>query len=189
MIRGTDSSSDTGCKFVDAGPGPLRWSTLDTPVGELTLIGESDGVLRRICFGGVPERAARMKHDAEALSEAAEQIEAYFGGGLRRFELQLAPAGTEFQRLVWRALALIPFATTRTYADIAKAVGSPGAMRAVGAANGANPLPIVVPCHRVIGADSRLVGFGGGLDRKAALLCHEGHEVSAGRVVSVDSLF
>ncbi len=184
MNRTAASSPDAGCVFVEAGPGPLLWSTIDSPVGELTLIGEPDGVLRRIRFGGSPSGTENMQHDADALSEAAEQIEAYFGGRLRRFELQLAPDGTPFQRSVWAALAEIPFGQTRTYAEIAQAVGSPKGVRAVGGANKANPLPLIVPCHRVIRSGSTLGGYLWGLDIKSRLLRHEGLEVFKGRVAA-----
>lgn len=189
MNQSTASSHDTGCVFVGAGRGPLRWSTVNTPVGELTLIGEPDGVLRRIRFGGSAPGTEDMQHDAGALSEAAEQIDAYFGGRLRRFELQLAPDGTPFQRCVWAALAEIPFGQTRTYAEIAAQVGSPKGFRAVGGANRVNPLPLIVPCHRVIASGSTFGGYLWGLELKGKLLRHEGHEVSGDRIAPAATLF
>jgi methylated-DNA-[protein]-cysteine S-methyltransferase len=105
---------------------------------------------------------------------AARQLCAYFAGDLRRFDLTLDPRGTEFQQRVWRELETIPFGEIRSYAQVAAAIGAPRAVRAVGAANGANPLPIVVPCHRVIGSGGKLVGYGGGLALKQRLLALEG---------------
>ncbi len=108
-----------------------------------------------------------------SIAEAERQLEAYFSGKLLHFDLPLEPSGTEWQLSVWRALEDIGFGETRSYGDIARAVGKPTAARAVGSANHANPLPVVVPCHRVIGADGSLTGYGGGLDLKARLLAHE----------------
>ena len=104
------------------------------------------------------------------LLEAAAQLRAYFAGELREFDLPLAPRGTVFQRQVWTAVSAIPYGSTATYAEIAAAIGRPSACRAVGAANGRNPLPLIVPCHRVIGAAGALTGYGGGLERKRSLL-------------------
>lgn len=117
-------------------------------------------------------------HDAEALArahlrDALEQLAAYFEGARREFDLSLDLAGTEFEMRVWRCLATIPFGETRTYAQIASAVGRPNGSRAAGAANGRNPVPILVPCHRVVGTSGSLVGFGGGIERKRWLLDHE----------------
>ncbi|MFC0677324.1 methylated-DNA--[protein]-cysteine S-methyltransferase [Lysobacter korlensis] len=110
----------------------------------------------------------------EVLHTACTQLREYFAGTRRVFELPLTPKGTAFQRMVWQALAEIPFGQTASYAQLAMRLGRPTASRAVGAANGRNPLPIVVPCHRVIGADGSLTGFAGGLDTKRFLLTHEG---------------
>ena len=107
-------------------------------------------------------------------TEAVRQLRAYFAGQLRRFELPLDLRGTDFQLRVWRELERIPYGETRSYLEIAEAIGAPRAVRAVGAANGANPIPIVVPCHRVIGASGKLVGYGGGLPLKKRLLQLEG---------------
>jgi len=118
----------------------------------------------------------RFEAEAAAIStdplllEAADQLGAYFAGELHEFDLPLAPRGTPFQRGVWDAVSAIPYGSTATYADIAAAVGRPSACRAVGAANGRNPLPLIVPCHRVIGAAGALTGYGGGLERKRSLL-------------------
>lgn len=118
-------------------------------------------------FGG--DAAGPVSADP-LLLEAAGQLRAYFAGDLREFDLPLAPRGTEFQRQVWAAVSAIPHGATATYSEIAAAVGRPSARRAVGAANGRNPLPVIVPCHRVIGAAGALTGYGGGLDRKRSLL-------------------
>jgi methylated-DNA-[protein]-cysteine S-methyltransferase len=158
----------------------LYTETLDTPIGRLVLAADAEG-LRHIEFpsnrhpvsraGWVPgaEGAA-----AEILAITARQLREYFEGERREFDLPLAPRGTEFQMQVWHALATIPFGATWSYGELARVIGKPDAMRAVGAANGRNPLPIVLPCHRVIGADGSLTGFGGGLPIKEALLRLEG---------------
>ena len=143
----------------------------DSPVGPLTLVSSGDA-LSQILFesqkyGKVP--VATNTH-SEVLDEARRQLDAYFAGKLRDFDLPLAPEGSDFQLRVWKALETIPFGATRSYGEIATAIGAPKAMRAVGAANGRNPLPIVVPCHRVIGANGSLTGFGGGMARMEWLL-------------------
>jgi len=104
------------------------------------------------------------------LLDAADQLRAYFAGELRRFDLPLSPRGTAFQHRVWDAVAAIPYGATATYSEVAASIGSPRACRAVGAANGRNPLPLIVPCHRVIGSTGGLTGYGGGLEAKRALL-------------------
>jgi methylated-DNA-[protein]-cysteine S-methyltransferase len=124
--------------------------------------------------------AARLDPRHLILCEAERQLVEYFAGRRTQFDLPLEPRGTEFQRKIWQALKAIPFGQTRSYLDLAKAVGSPRAVRAVGAANGKNPLSIVVPCHRVIGADGRLVGFAGGVETKAKLLALEGRAIECG---------
>jgi methylated-DNA-[protein]-cysteine S-methyltransferase len=118
-------------------------------------------------------QSLEWQESAPTLRAARAQVDAYFAGELRAFDLPLRAEGTPFQRAVWAALEGIPFGTTASYGAIAALVGAPGSARAVGAANGRNPIAIVVPCHRVIGADGRLVGYGGGLDRKTWLLGHE----------------
>jgi methylated-DNA-[protein]-cysteine S-methyltransferase len=139
--------------------------SVETPIGTLWLSRDADG-LTSVSFSG-PSGA----HSADALLvEAAEQLRAYFAGELERFELALSLHGTDFQRRVWSAVAAIPYGTTTTYSALAAALGMPSARRAVGAANGRNPLPVVVPCHRVVGASGALTGYGGGLDRKRALI-------------------
>jgi methylated-DNA-[protein]-cysteine S-methyltransferase len=139
--------------------------SVGTPIGTLSLARDEEG-LSAVAFAG-PERAA--SRDA-LLRDAAAQLRAYFAGELRDFELPLSPGGTEFQRRVWRAVEAIPYGTTTSYSALAASLGSPAACRAVGAANGRNPLPVVIPCHRLVGSAGALTGYGGGLERKRALL-------------------
>jgi methylated-DNA-[protein]-cysteine S-methyltransferase len=143
---------------------------LDSPLGPLTLVAR-DGALAMVSLPGFS--ALESAHDP-VLDEAARQLDAYFAGKRRSFDLPLKASGTDWQKRVWNALCAIPFGETATYGDIARALGQPTATRAVGAANGRNPIPIVVPCHRVIGADGTLTGYGGGLPTKRWLLAHEG---------------
>lgn len=155
---------------------------VDTPVGPLGIEASSGGV-RRIVFlnsgrGGLSREAFGDDRDGEAMVDRARrQIEEYFGGERRSFDLPLDLAGSDFQRRVWLAMTAIRFGETASYARVAATVGAPNAYRAVGAACGANPAVIVVPCHRVIGSDGGLHGFGGGLEMKAWLLRHEGARV------------
>lgn len=158
----------------------LIYTQFDSPVGMLTIASE-DGELRHIEFPNNRHAAVRDNWMPVALSEAPRvlriahaQLHDYFAGQRRHFDLPLAPRGTAFQMRVWRTLTEIPFGHTWTYKQLASACGNANAMRAVGAANGRNPLPIVLPCHRVIGADGSLTGFGGGIQTKAALLRLEG---------------
>lgn len=149
----------------------MKKKVVESPVGPLTLV--SDGAALVGCgfanSSSAEARAAELGEDA-VLRRAARQLEAYFAGKRTTFDVPLAPRGTEFQRSVWAQLSRIPFGETRTYGDLARQLGNPNAMRAVGAANGANPIAIIVPCHRVIGADGSLTGFGGGVERKRYLL-------------------
>jgi methylated-DNA-[protein]-cysteine S-methyltransferase len=152
------------------------WCETDTPIGRLLLAGDADA-LRRVHFqsGPHPMRAApEWREDATPFVRVLAQLEEYFSGTRRVFRLPLAPEGTAFQRAVWEALRAIPYGETVSYAELARRLGNAASARAVGLANGANPLPIIVPCHRVIGADGSLTGFGGGLDIKRALLSLEG---------------
>ncbi|QNP39983.1 methylated-DNA--[protein]-cysteine S-methyltransferase [Lysobacter solisilvae (ex Woo and Kim 2020)] len=150
---------------------------IDSPVGPLLIAGADDGV-RLIEFHAprhpVAPGADWREGDHAVLRTLQQQLQEYFVGKRRRFELPLAPQGTDFQRQVWWELAGIPFGGTISYTELAQRVGRPTATRAVGAANGRNPLPIVLPCHRVIGADGSLTGFGGGLPTKQFLLQLEG---------------
>jgi methylated-DNA-[protein]-cysteine S-methyltransferase len=149
----------------------LQFRTVDSPVGPLTLAGKDGRLmhLRMIDQTYEPSRSG-WERDNTAFSEAVEQLDAYFAGERREFDLELDLVGTDFQRRVWKALLTIPYGQTRSYGQIAEQIGSPGASRAVGLANGHNPIGIIVPCHRVIGANGSLTGYGGGLDRKRALL-------------------
>ena len=154
----------------------MWFDEFQTRIGMLTIAADTSG-LRHILFPenrhDAPGRDA-WQRDSGALREAREQLLEYFAGDRKSFDLSLAPAGTPFQIDVWRTLAHIPYGATWSYRDIASAVGKPSATRAVGAANGRNPLPIVLPCHRVIGSDGSLTGFGGGLPLKRLLLELEG---------------
>jgi methylated-DNA-[protein]-cysteine S-methyltransferase len=143
------------------------YDTIDTPIGELLVAGDGDA-LTAVHMEGSP--GAGWRRDPAALRDAAEQLRTYFAGELREFDLPLAPHGTPFQREVWSALREIPYGRTISYAELARMVGRPGSARAVGAANGRNPIAVVIPCHRVIGASGALTGYGGGLGRKRLLL-------------------
>ncbi|MGH8116310.1 MAG: methylated-DNA--[protein]-cysteine S-methyltransferase [Rhodanobacteraceae bacterium] len=153
----------------------LYCDDIDTPIGPLLLV--SDGAA--LAEVGLPQRGKPAappdgaKPSAAKLRSARRQFEEYFAGTRQQFELPLHPSGTPFQLEVWGALLTIPYGETASYADIARHIGRPRAVRAVGAANGANPLSIVVPCHRVIGSHGDLVGYGGGLPIKRWLLAHE----------------
>ena len=142
-----------------------------SPLGPIAIEASGDAVAAiRFLERGAPSTASPRG----VLAEAAAQLAAYFSGRLRRFDLPLAPAGTPFQLQVWDVLRAIPYGVTWTYGQTAARLGRPKSSRAVGAANGANPIPIVLPCHRVIGADGGLTGYGGGVERKRALLDLEG---------------
>lgn len=168
----------------------IRRRTIDSPIGPLTVVADDIGV-RRILFAREdladlvlaaagpdgedltgPDIPESQTTDA-VLDPAVEQLGRYFDGDLTEFDLPLHLVGTEFQKEAWLALADIPYGETTTYGRQAKVIGRPDAFRAVGAANGANPIPIVLPCHRVVGSDGSLTGFGGGLDVKRMLLDHE----------------
>ncbi|HEX3838272.1 MAG TPA: methylated-DNA--[protein]-cysteine S-methyltransferase [Steroidobacteraceae bacterium] len=153
------------------------YKTMRSPVGELTLVGSDRGLAAVLWEDDDPSRVrlADLQEDAEhpVLLRAQQQLEEYFVDKRRKFTVKLDPAGTDFQNRVWNALRTIPFGETRSYGQIAEQIGSHKAVRAVGAANGANPLSIIVPCHRVIGADGKLTGFAGGLAVKARLLALE----------------
>jgi methylated-DNA-[protein]-cysteine S-methyltransferase len=148
-----------------------------SPVGELLLVAD-DVALTGIYFEGARDYPAdtndcEERPDHSILKKAGAQLEEYFAGRRKTFDLPLAPAGTPFQRSVWKALERIAYGDTQSYGQIAQSIGMPKAVRAVGAANGANPIPIVIPCHRVIGSDGSLTGYGGGLARKRRLLALE----------------
>jgi methylated-DNA-[protein]-cysteine S-methyltransferase len=145
------------------------FTVMPSPVGRLTLVGENDELLG-IYFENAALGTEAWARDDRRLAGVVRQLDEYFAGARTRFELQLAPRGTAFQRAVWAQLLRIPFGETWSYGQLARAVGKPSASRAVGAANGRNPLSIVVPCHRVIGADGSMTGYGGEVRRKVKLL-------------------
>ncbi len=153
----------------------MLYSYLESPIGSVLLAGTKDALQ----FIGFPNGPKAMQaepdwiEDAEPFVQAKRQLTEYFAGERREFDLPLAPQGTPFQLAVWQALLTIPYGATCSYRDIAEQVGNVKAVRAVGGANGRNPLPIVVPCHRVIGSNGKLTGFGGGLDTKEFLLSLE----------------
>ena len=152
--------------------GRIYYTTMESPVGMLRLVAEELG-LRTVWFvrGRKEEKPdAEWKEDAAFFVEVIRQLNAYFAGELREFEIPLLMLGTDFQKQVWKALLTIPYGETMSYGELAKKIGEPKAVRAVGAANGQNPIPIIVPCHRVIGSDGSLTGFGGGLENKKKLL-------------------
>ena len=148
----------------------------ETPIGLVRVV-EEDGAITRVGMAtskGFAQRAWGQRGSSAMLKMAVEQLAAYFAGTRTTFELPLRPAGTAFQRQAWQALCAIPFGQTRSYAEQARAVGRPTATRAIGAANGRNPIAIIVPCHRVIGSDGSLTGYAGGEPVKRWLLNHEG---------------
>ena len=154
----------------------MNFSYAESPIGDLLVAKNGDGAIAEIRFAHDGRPAAAPKgwsRNDNALREVVAQLRAYFAGDLRDFDLPLAVHGTAFQERVWGRLRAIPFGETTTYGAIARDIGHPDAVRAVGAANGANPIPIVVPCHRVIGSNGSLTGFGGGIEVKRWLLAHE----------------
>ena len=159
----------------------MLYTMLGSPIGEILLAGDGRA-LRGLYMP--PHRHAPSPDDGgwvrddDAFGAASDQLVEYFAGERTTFDLELDPAGTPWQRRVWAALRDIPHGETRSYGEIARALGAPGASRAVGHANGRNPISIVVPCHRVVGSDGRLTGYGGGMERKAALLALERREAA-----------
>jgi methylated-DNA-[protein]-cysteine S-methyltransferase len=149
----------------------LQSRTIDSPIGPLALAGRGQVLtnLRMVDQTYEPDRTNWVPDD-RAFPDAVEQLEAYFAGERTDFDLELSLTGSEFQRRVWQALLTIPYGETRSYGEIAEQIGASGAARAVGLANGRNPIAIIVPCHRVIGASGSLTGYGGGLERKQSLL-------------------
>jgi methylated-DNA-[protein]-cysteine S-methyltransferase len=147
----------------------MVFHVLDSPIGRLLLT--RDGrALTGLYMEPHPRLPTSARSDPAGFADAEAQLRAYFAGERTEFDLPLAPSGTPFQLRVWEALRTIPYGETATYAELAAAVGKPTAFRAVGAANGRNPISVIVPCHRVIGADGTLTGYGGGLERKRVLL-------------------
>ena len=154
-------------------------ATFDSPVGDVHLVGR-DGTLVGLYLDRLPD-VGPVEPDEGRLDEAKQQLEEYFDGTRTEFDLDLAPTGTPFQRAVWEALRTVGYGKTASYVDIARQVGRPTASRAVGAANGRNPISLVVPCHRVIGASGQMVGYGWGVERKRWLLEHEQRVLASGR--------
>jgi len=150
----------------------MYYCYLDTPIGDLLLAGDEDA----LCLVGFPQGSMRREPESDWIfsdkpfGAAREQLTAYFAGERKSFDLKLNPGGTEFQLQVLEELQKIPYGVTASYGDIAQRIGRPKAVRAVGAANGRNPIPIIIPCHRVIGSTGKLTGFGGGIPTKKALL-------------------
>lgn len=154
----------------------------ESPIGRMLLVGVDDGVLQELHLPGETTTFAIPKEwqeDPRCLSDALLQLKQYFAGTRREFDLDLAPQGTPFQQRVWQELRAIPFGSTASYGAIAQRIGNPKACRAVGMANSRNPIPIIIPCHRVIGKDGSLTGFSGGLDVKEQLLDLEHRVIAA----------
>ncbi len=159
----------------------MCWRTLTSPIGPIEVV-VSDGAVVAVHLGGHERSGDRAEAElggCAVLDRAITQLEEYFAGQRREFDLPLAMEGTEFQRSAWQVLTTIPYGETITYGEQATRLGNPQASRAVGAANGANPIPIIVPCHRVVGSDGHLTGYAGGVDIKAWLIDHERSVVAA----------
>ncbi len=150
----------------------MYYQVIESPIGELLLAGTDEALCQVHFHGGRDsiEPASEWEENDVSFREVVHQLDAYFAGKLESFDLPLQLEGTEFQKKVWRALQEIPYGETWSYGQLARHIGKPQAMRAVGAANGRNPIPVIIPCHRVIGADGTLTGFGGGLPIKKQLL-------------------
>lgn len=159
---------------------PVYYATIESPLGGLLLAWNETGLTRVSFLEGSKaiEPGSGWVAAPEPAFRAGAQLQSYFAGNLKKFELPLAPHGTVFQQEVWKELTRIPFARTASYGEIAKRVDRPKASRAVGAANGKNPLPIIVPCHRVVGSDGSLTGYSGGMEIKEYLLTHEARYAS-----------
>jgi methylated-DNA-[protein]-cysteine S-methyltransferase len=162
-------------------PATILWEEVDSPLGVFLLAGDGETLIQARLPGGWSrdELPTEWVHRTGGLDVAANQLAEYFAGTRTQFELEFAPQGTTFQLAVWRALSAIPYGTTASYKQVATAVGNERATRAVGLANNRNPIALFVPCHRVIGADGSLTGYGGGLEMKSWLLDHE-RRVAAG---------
>ena len=155
------------------------YDTFSTPAGDFSVALDANGAVLATAFGGLPELRGRFAadevvRDVGRTAEVRRELEEYFASTRQRFTVKISPSGTPFQLKVWSALRRIPFGETRTYGQLAEEIGSPDAARAVGRANGANPICVIVPCHRVIGSDGGLTGFAFGDDLKRWLLGHEG---------------
>ena len=164
--------NDTSIDICATGDKKVYYDIIESPIGPILLAGNEDGLKHLIFLKG--KKKADIPKDwiqnTDFFKEAVRQLEAYFSGELKSFNLKLAPEGTDFQKSVWKALCEIPYGETRTYKEIAASIGKPRAYRAVGLANNRNPIPIIIPCHRVIGADGKLTGYASGLDIKEYLL-------------------
>ena len=146
--------------------------TFHSPIGPLAVVVDDRGQLTEMHFGHAPDEAPD-----DATRAVCAQLGEYFAGTRKEFEVKLAPRGTEFQMSVWMELLKIPYGGTISYSELAQRIGKPSAVRAVGAANGANPIPVIIPCHRVIGSNGSLTGYGGGTERKQRLLVLEGRRL------------
>jgi len=158
----------------------ISYTTIESPVGRLLLAGDQLG-LRRVSFENSKRSTPLQpgwKRDSGSFTEVIRQLQAYFGGELKDFDLPLSLEGTDFQLCVWRSLSTIPYGETISYGQLAHRIGKAKAVRAVGLANRCNPIPIIIPCHRVIGSNGSLTGFGGGLSIKKKLLALEGRQMS-----------
>ena len=153
----------------------ILYHLFPSPVGQLLLVSDGNALtgLYMNDHEGSPQPEPGWSNDQGNFDRVCDQLARYFSGGLREFDVPLAPEGTEFQKKVWRELRRIPFGETISYGELARRIGQPNASRAVGRANGQNPISVIVPCHRVIGVDGTLTGYGGGIDRKKWLLEHE----------------
>ena len=174
-----DGTTEAG-SFVNANADMRIYDVAASPIGDLVMTGDGTaltGLYMETDQGRILSDPA-WTHVPGAYPEVAAQLAAYFAGDLTDFDVPLAPRGTPFQRAVWSALTRIPYGTTTTYATVARTIGRPTAVRAVGAANGRNPIAVIIPCHRVIGTDGTLHGYGGGLPRKRTLLSLETHRLS-----------
>ena len=151
----------------------IFYTTMKTPIGEIRLVSDGKSLTGLYMGSYGPKPTKAWQQGGVFLSRAEKQLRDYFDGKRKRFDLPLAGVGTEFQKTVWKALCDIPYGETISYGELARRIGQPKAARAVGLANGSNPISIIVPCHRVIGANGTLTGYGGGLPRKKWLLEHE----------------
>jgi methylated-DNA-[protein]-cysteine S-methyltransferase len=150
----------------------MHYTIMDSPIGQLVLVGSPVGLteIRFTLDSETPTLDPGWQHNPEVFKDVIDQLQSYFAGARQTFTLPLDPQGTPFQRQVWTALQTIPYGKTISYGELAQSIGKPNAVRAVGAANGQNPLPIVIPCHRVIGSNGSLTGYAGGLHIKRLLL-------------------
>jgi methylated-DNA-[protein]-cysteine S-methyltransferase len=162
----------------------IYFHVVPSPIGDLTLVSNGEALTGVSMTGhtGGPKRDPGWERDEGEFDAVCKQLAAYFSGELQDFDVPLAPEGTEFQKKVWRELCRIPYGETTSYGELARRIGQPTASRAVGLANGRNPIGIIVPCHRVIGADGSMTGYGGGLRRKRLLLDLESRVAASGQL-------